>query len=522
MQELLGGAWDFQQPTSQIEGALHIQRRFDFLLTRIKGKFIVIPFFFLLAECQQLRKELSSIREENFATAEDTLQELENKNKRANEEILSLQQLINETVDESRNNLDRMAILEKHNARLKQEISALKEAASQEKNILMPAINQVKTIVRKLGTSDSSQSESAALDESMKKAQEDADVMRALVVPLEDEIKTLKEKLRDTLAELEVLKAPKAALLPLDPTLKPSSSATFNCEMCENYETQLVQCQESLSSTSALNSSLEKSVADLQEELDKEIALRKELDRQWQEKRDQNKAQVESLTEQVRKTEDLFQNLIATYNDVKEKTNHELLKVSAERERLYIHLETLQKDNDFLSGKYLSHSQELKDHEINLPQSVGELHELVLKLHEDLIIAKSTSEHAEVKYLTFQDEANLLRDQLFVRETEKQVSEAELKVRIHTLEQHVHSQEEQNRLLNHEKAELEKKEKESMKQISSAQLQIMEISEAKEKFEKLSHDLRGKVVVLQQELANNEAVQKDFVKLSQSLQVNSN
>lgn len=50
-------------------------------------------------------------------------------------------------------------------------------------------------------------------------------------------------------------------------------------------------------------------------------------------------------------------------------------------------------------------------------------------------------------------------------------------------------------------------------------MQIIELSEAKEKFEKRSHDLSTKVTMLQQELANNEAVQKDFVKLSQSLQV---
>lgn len=40
-----------------------------------------------------------------------------------------------------------------------------------------------------------------------------------------------------------------------------------------------------------------------------------------------------------------------------------------------------------------------------------------------------------------------------------------------------------------------------------------------EKYEKLNGDLRQKVSVLQQELCNNEAVQKDFVRLSQSLQV---
>lgn len=53
-------------------------------------------------------------------------------------------------------------------------------------------------------------------------------------------------------------------------------------------------------------------------------------------------------------------------------------------------------------------------------------------------------------------------------------------------------------------------------------MQIIELSAAKEKFEKVSQEYRTKASTLQQELANNEAVQKDFVKLSQSLQVRFN
>lgn len=71
----------------------------------------------------------------------------------------------------------------------------------------------------------------------------------------------------------------------------------------------------------------------------------------------------------------------------------------------------------------------------------------------------------------------------------------------------------------HEKSELERKELEYKKQISESQMQIIELSASKEKFEKVAQEYRTKASVLQQELANNEAVQKDFVKLSQSLQV---
>lgn len=59
---------------------------------------------------------------------------------------------------------------------------------------------------------------------------------------------------------------------------------------------------------------------------------------------------------------------------------------------------------------------------------------LVLKLHEDLIVSKSATEYSEAKYLSYQDEANLLRDQLLMRDRERQAMERELTTRIQTLE----------------------------------------------------------------------------------------
>lgn len=148
------------------------------------------------------------------------------------------------------------------------------------------------------------------------------------------------------------------------------------CEMCQNYETKLVQCQEEAKKSSQSNAEVSKELDELKEDLEKEIALRLDLDKQCQEKREKHKDEVESLTGQVKKTEDLFHQLIKAYNEMKESTNQELLKLTAERERIYHHLENLQKDNDFLSGKYLIHSQELKDEEIDLPQNIDELNEL--------------------------------------------------------------------------------------------------------------------------------------------------
>ncbi|XP_063706974.1 rab GTPase-binding effector protein 2 isoform X2 [Culicoides brevitarsis] len=494
-------------------------------------------------ECQKLSKDLNDLRQtlehsKVSLDAETMIQDLQDQHRRAQEEIQNLQTIVNETVDESVNAQNYAKRLYDENERLKQEVNQLREnVTSLENNSFAPVLTQVKkTILGKLGTSETNDN----MEDSMRKAHEDAEVLRSLVVPLEEEIKHLKEKLRDAHEQIEQQSAGKSSAAsesalvgmlndtrsasPNNPQESATSaavkkSASFICEMCANYETKLVQCQEEAKKSSQCNSELTKELQELKEDLSKEIALRLDLDKQCQEKREKHKEEVEVLTAQVKKTEDLFHQLIKTYNEMKEGTNQEMLKLTAERERIYHHLENLQKDNDFLSGKYLTHSQELKDEEIDLPQNIDELNELVLKLHEDLIVSKSATEYAEAKYLSYQDEANLLRDQLLMRDRERQAMERELTNRIQTLEEQLTSHEEYQKQLLHEKSELERKELEYKKQISESQMQIIELSAAKEKFEKVAQEYRTKASVLQQELANNEAVQKDFVKLSQSLQM---
>ena len=71
-----------------------------------------------------------------------------------------------------------------------------------------------------------------------------------------------------------------------------------------------------------------------------------------------------------------------------------------------------------------------------------------------------------------------------------------------------------------EKEELQRVEVDYKKQTSELRMQNIDLTEKYDRFEKTNHDLKSKLSMMQQELVTNEAVQKDFVKLSQSLQVN--
>uniref|UniRef100_A0A1B0CSB9 FYVE-type domain-containing protein n=2 Tax=Lutzomyia longipalpis TaxID=7200 RepID=A0A1B0CSB9_LUTLO len=453
---------------------------------------------------EALTKELDEAKSQLIVAEYRKENEMQNQELRAQEELASLRQLVQETLDESSSLKDDHKRLYEEYERIRQENFNLKEMLSnqvrkflfflelsgtltvtsfrivsqQESPSLAP---QVKKIARKLGAD----SRDDTLEDSMRKvikyAQEDAEVLRSLVVPLEEEIKALKEKLRATDEELQSLRGgsqvdTSSGSLPKDVQPKGDvKTLTDNpCEMCKNYEMQLHR--KTFNEKRAKTEQIQKQVERLKEDFAREGALRRELEAQWQEKREQHKNEVASLTEHMKKTEDSFAHLQRHYNEIKDEINQELLKLTHERESVHRHLESLQRDNDILAGKYLATSEEIQNQEINLPDTVEELQEMLLQVHQSLIEARVGCEFEQTKSISLRDESQLLRDQLETFYKERQAYELVANIR-------------------------------------SLELQLKG-STAKER-----HLTTGKVTELQQNLANGEAVQQDFVRLSQTLQV---
>lgn len=134
-------------------------------------------------------------------------------------------------------------------------------------------------------------------------------------------------------------------------------------------------------------------------------------------------------------------------------------------------------------------------------------------------MSKVGQEFNEAKCISFRDEASLLRDQLQRKEKEREFLEQKLNHRMHILEDKLKQQHHIHVKLLSEKEDLMKVENENKKEISDLRMQNIELSEKVDRGEKNNMDLRSKVSMMQQELSTSEAVQKDFVKLSQSLQV---
>lgn len=105
--------------------------------------------------------------------------------------------------------------------------------------------------------------------------------------------------------------------------------------------------------------------------------------------------------------------------EAKDEISRQLLRVSGDREKVNKQLETLQADNDFLSGRYLATAEEIENQYINLPNTVEELHEVILRQQNELIQARLGCDFEKKRCVTSLDEIQILRDQLDASNNER-------------------------------------------------------------------------------------------------------
>ncbi|XP_068991121.1 rab GTPase-binding effector protein 1-like [Neodiprion pinetum] len=438
--------------------------------------------------------------------------------RKAQEEIATLEQLIQETVEESscsRNQLgDELRKLQSAFRKLEAENALLRSQTTRESadgpQISLSTVT--KTLARKVVSQLGADSLSLGpdnIEESLRKvnkyAQEDAEVLRSLVGSLEEEIKALKEKLRSTDDELqkhiEINSQKKFQT-------ESGSAAEASCDMCANYEAQLVKMQ-------AAEKEFEKRLADAdhllevqKEDLVKEVEFRKEMEEKWNEKKEEHKIKVAELTSVSQSSQQALADLKQTLAQMHQGVTDELSRLIHGREELQRHLNALQKENENLVGKHSKNSMQLQSETINMPNNVEELHVTLLKMHEDLIAAKVAQEVAQEKEETLRYEVTLLQDQLDHDNRARQQSESTLVEEIRQLKVQVENYKHDHQALN------EKEEK-----LNRLQQQLENTTTEKQKIELAVAELRQRLTSLQQELDTSEEVQKDFVRLSQSLQV---
>ncbi|KAH8271569.1 hypothetical protein KR018_008724 [Drosophila ironensis] len=499
------------------------------------------------AECGQLQAELDDLRTRLVVADLKSENEMQLRDSKAQEEISSLQQLVQDTIEESalcKGELERLRLeLGRQQQQLAQQHQHHQHHPPVESSggIAPQVLNQVKRTlgtVRKLGgdslhssfqqdedsrtTARGSSSSNSNNNGGKQYASEDAEMLHSIVEQLQEEMKALKVKLREQDELLQARPAGEETSHTDAAAMHKSTSmeaAESGCESCSGAERRSEELSASIKKQQKQVDLLQKQLVESRETLAKEAALRKDLEDQWQEKREAHKGEVQSLREQAKANEQRLLDTQQKFLETKDEVMKQIQRVTDDRERVNRQLEILQADNDFLSGRYLATSEEIENQYINLPNTVVELQELMLRQQSELIRARVSSEYETQKRLSTLDEIKILRAQLEESNNERRAYKRKMQLDIKSLQDRV--TEHLVTVQAHEttKTQLERKEAELNKQLSECRVEIIELQEANEKYAKSNADYKSKIKTLQEELSTMETVQKDFVKLSQRLQM---
>lgn len=190
---------------------------------------------------------------------------------------------------------------------------------------------------------------------------------------------------------------------------------------------------------------------------------------------------INFLKTDSKKSSDAYKSLRNHFNELKDRLYQELSKIKDEREQAEIELRKFQAENESLLGKHGAHSAQLAEEEISLPTDPNEIQFYLLQMREELIKAKVAKEHIEEQ---LNSKILFIKDQIHSEQLERsRVEDA----------------------LNADLMQIRKKLKDEMESKKSA---LDEIA-----------TMKIKISSLQEDLNNSEFVQRDFVKLSQSLQI---
>ena len=156
---------------------------------------------------------------------------------------------------------------------------------------------------------------------------------------------------------------------------------------------------------------------------------------------------------------------------------------------------------------------------IDLPEKLEDIHLLLLRYREELITSKLAKERLEEK---LKSEVSFLKDQISGEQQAKIDIEDQLTTEIEQLKERIYLLEsckseleaEQKRGKEYEENQLKHQETNANLQ-SKMNTQLVEKSELENK----AAEMKAKIKNLQQELDDSVAVQTDFVRLSQSLQI---
>lgn len=302
------------------------------------------------------------------------------------------------------------------------------------------------------------------------------------------------------------------------------------CDMCNNYEAQLQSVQDKEKEVQNKVKTLERQLEIEKKALTNCNKTKQELEETLASMAEDAQAQISTLTNKVSESERFMKELNQEYLQCFNSLQDELKTMTKERETVDEELKKLQEENDTLIGRHSSTAAQMQSEEINLPNNLEEMQLLLLKYREDIIAAKVAKDHMEEN---MRSEMMFMHSQVQSVQQESAQVEEELTNEISNLQEELAGLQSVKSELEREskvRVEFETKYKESDTHLKSTQLkskqlisalqnQLEEQNNIRTQLEESLSRAKSKIASLQVDLDNNEAVQRDFVKLSQSLQI---
>ncbi|XP_050964763.1 rab GTPase-binding effector protein 1 isoform X1 [Labeo rohita] len=302
------------------------------------------------------------------------------------------------------------------------------------------------------------------------------------------------------------------------------------CDMCSNYEKQLQVIQGQEAETRDQVKKLQAMLRQANDQLERTMNERQELEDSVKQANEETTAKISELKQKVQESESLISTLQQAFSQAKRNTQEQMSVLLQSREQVTEELNRLQRDNESLQGKHRLHMTLQQQEDFHMPTTVQELQKLVLQYREDIVSARTAAEHLEEK---LKAEILFLKEQIQAEQCLKENLEDTLQLEIEGCKEEIDILEASFSSL---KTELErvKSEKEQLDSSLAEKSQMLEnVQGLKNSLEEQLKDALGsksaletqvfeekdKAQRLQTELDVSEQVQRDFVKLSQTLQV---
>uniref|UniRef100_A0A8C4S5M1 Rabaptin, RAB GTPase binding effector protein 1 n=1 Tax=Erpetoichthys calabaricus TaxID=27687 RepID=A0A8C4S5M1_ERPCA len=226
--------------------------------------------------------------------------------------------------------------------------------------------------------------------------------------------------------------------------------------------------------------------------------------------------QISTLMQKVQESETLLSSIQQAFSQAKRNAQEQMAVLMQSREQVAEELSRLQRENESLQGKHRLHIALQQQENFLMPDTV-EMQALVLRYREDIVCVRTASDHVEEK---LKAEILFLKEQIQAEQCLKENLEETLQLEIESCKEEIG---EMAAVINIQLVSRLTEKTQHLENLqtlrSNLEEQLKKETTARTNFENQVYEEKDKAQRLQTELDVSEQVQRDFVKLSQTLQV---